>query len=187
MRVIETAIPEVRIVEPVVHRDARGFFVETYHAPRYREHGIPDVFVQDNQSRSTRGTLRGLHGQHPRCQAKLVRAIEGEIWDVAVDARKGSPTYGRFVAETLSAGNFRQLYVPPGFVHGFCVLSEVAQVEYKCSVVYHPEDEFSVSWNDPEIGIPWPIAEPTLSEKDRAAPRLRDVQDRLQAYGAEDR
>lgn len=182
MRVIETEIPEVRIVEPTVHRDARGFFLETYHAPRYREHGIPDVFVQDNHSRSARGTLRGLHGQFPRAQAKLVRAIEGEIYDVAVDARPGSPHYGRFVATTLSAENFLQLYVPPGFVHGFCVLSPVAQVEYKCSVVYHPKDEFSVLWNDPEIGIPWPVSDPVLSAKDRDAPPLADVQDKLIRY-----
>lgn len=184
MRVIETEIPGVRIVEPVVHRDDRGFFVETYHGPRYAESGIPDAFVQDNQSRSRRGTLRGLHGQYPRAQAKLVRVIEGEIYDVAVDARKGSPAYGRFVATRLSAENFRQLYVPPGLVHGFCVTSEIAQIEYKCSEVYHPEDEFSVLWNDPEIGVPWPIAEPILSEKDRKAPCLRDVQHLLHDYGS---
>ncbi len=183
MRVIETELPGVRVVESAVYRDARGFFVETYHALRYAELGIRDTFVQDNHSRSTRGTLRGLHGQFPRAQSKLVRVIEGEIYDVAVDARRGSPSYGRFVATRLSADDFRQLYVPRGFVHGFCVTSEIAQVEYKCSEVYHPEEEFSVLWNDPEIGIPWPIAEPILSEKDRRAPRLRDVQDRLLDYG----
>ncbi len=184
MRVIETGLPGVRVLKPTVHRDARGFFVETYHKSRYAELGIRDSFVQDNHSRSTRGTLRGLHGQFPRAQAKLLRVIEGEIYDVAVDARRGSPSYGRFVATRLSADDFRQLYVPRGFVHGFCVTSEIAQVEYKCSEVYHPEDEFSVLWNDPEIGIPWPIAEPILSEKDRAAPRLRDVQDRLLDFGS---
>ena len=182
MRVIESGLPGVKIIEPRVHRDGRGFFLETYHAPRYREHGIHEDFVQDNHSRSSRGTLRGLHGQHPRAQAKLVRVTVGEIFDVAVDARRGSPHYGRFVSALLSAENFRQLYVPPGFVHGFCVTSELAEVEYKCSVVYHPEDEFSVLWNDPEIGIPWPVEEPTLSKKDREAPRLRDVQDRLHEY-----
>ena len=182
MRVLETELPGVLRVEPRVHRDDRGFFVETYHAPRYAEHGIPDVFVQDNHSRSARGTLRGLHGQFPRCQAKLVRVIEGEIYDVAVDARRGSPHYGRYTATRLSAENFHQLYVPPGFLHGFCVTSPIAQVEYKCSDVYHPEDEFSVIWNDPEIGIPWPTAEPVLSEKDRKAPCLRDVQDLLVDY-----
>ena len=163
MRVIETELPGLRVVEPKVHRDARGFFVETYHAARYAESGIPDVFVQDNHSRSVRGTLRGLHGQFPRAQAKLLRVIEGEIYDVAVDARRGSPSYGRFVATRLRADEFRQLYVPRGFVHGFCVTSEIAQVEYKCSEVYRPEEDFSVLWNDPGIGIPWPIAEPILS------------------------
>jgi dTDP-4-dehydrorhamnose 3,5-epimerase len=182
MRVIETELPGVRIVEPQVHRDDRGFFVESYHGPRYAEFGIPDVFVQDNHSRSLRGTLRGLHAQFPRAQAKLVRVIEGEIYDVAVDARRGSPTYARFVAARLSAVNFRQLYVPPGFVHGFCVTSETAQVEYKCSEVYHPEDEFSVLWNDPQIGIRWPLEDPILSERDRAGARLRDLQDRLLDY-----
>lgn len=182
MRVIETGLPGLRILEPVVHRDSRGFFLETYHAPRYREHGIADEFVQDNHSRSGRGTLRGLHGQFPRAQAKLVRVIEGEILDVAVDVRRGSPTYARHVATVLSAENFRQLYVPPGFVHGFCVTSEVAQVEYKCSEVYRPEEEFSVLWSDPELGIRWPLEQPILSEKDSKAPRLRDVQDRLHDY-----
>lgn len=181
---VQTEIPGVLVVEPRVHRDERGFFVETYHAPRYAEHGISDVFVQDNQSRSTRGTLRGLHGQHPHSQAKLIRVIEGEIYDVAVDVRRGSPTYARFTATQLSAENFRQLYVPAGLVHGFCVTSEVALVEYKCSEVYYPEEEFGVLWSDPEIGIPWPIREPILSEKDRKAPRLRDVRDRLQDYRA---
>jgi dTDP-4-dehydrorhamnose 3,5-epimerase len=182
LRVIETGLPGVLVVEPVVHPDDRGFFVETYHRPRYAEHGIPDTFVQDNHSRSAHGTLRGLHGQFPRAQAKLVWVTEGEIYDVAVDARKGSPSYGRFAATLLSAENFRQVYVPPGFVHGFCVMSPMAQVEYKCSEIYHPEDEFSVLWNDPEIGIPWPIAKPILSERDRKAPCLRDVQSRLQDY-----
>ena len=179
MRVIETEIPGVLVVEPRVHRDERGFFVETYHAPRYREHGIRDVFVQDNHSRSTRGTLRGLHGQHPRAQAKLVRAVAGEVFDVVVDARRGSPSYGRFVTAELSAENFRQIYVPPGCVHGFCVTSDAAEVEYKCSVVYHREDEFSVLWSDPDLAIPWPIEDPLLSDKDRSAPRLRDAQERL--------
>jgi dTDP-4-dehydrorhamnose 3,5-epimerase len=179
MRFRETDLPGVILVEPDVHRDERGFFVETYHAPRYREGGIRETFVQDNHSRSTRGTLRGLHGQYPRTQGKLVRAIEGEIFDVAVDARRSSPTYGRFVAAVLSAANFHQLYVPPGFVHGFCVTSDFAQVEYKCTEIYRPEDEFSVAWNDPDLGIPWPVSAPLLSAKDRDAPRLRDVQDRL--------
>ncbi len=179
MRFHETELRGVILVELDVHADDRGFFLETYHAPRYRDGGIRETFVQDNHSRSTRGTLRGLHGQFPRCQGKLVRAIEGEIFDVAVDARLGSPSYGRFVAVSLSAADHRQLYVPPGFIHGFCVTSEIAQVEYKCTEIYHPEDEFSVAWDDPELAIPWPISDPVLSNKDRAAPRLCDAQDHL--------
>ena len=179
MSFVATAIPGVVRVEPTVHRDERGFFVETYHEPRYRENGIPERFVQDNHSRSVRGILRGLHAQSPHAQGKLVRCVEGAVWDVAVDARKGSPTYGQHVGCELTDENFRQLYVPPGLLHGFCVLSETAQVEYKCSAVYDPSADFSVRWNDPELAIPWPIEEPILSEKDRNAPLLRDVQERL--------
>ena len=179
MGFLATAIPGVVVIEPGVHRDARGFFVETYHEPRYREHGIHARFVQDNHSLSRRGTLRGLHGQSPKPQGKLVRVIEGEIWDVAVDVRLGSPRFGSHVATVLSAENFRQVYVPPGVLHGFCVTSEVAQVEYKCTEVYAPEADFCVRWNDPELAIPWPIADPVLSEKDARAPLLREVRDRL--------
>ena len=182
MKVVPTQLPGVVVIEPTVHRDARGFFLETYHAPRYREAGIPESFVQDNHSASERGVLRGLHGQSPKVQGKLVRVIEGEIYDVAVDVRRGSPAYGRFHATRLSAENHRQLYVPPGLLHGFLVTSEVAQVEYKCTTVYDAAAEFSVSWNDPALGIPWPIAEPLLSDKDRTAPRLAEVQDRLIDY-----
>ena len=135
--------------------------------------------MQDNHSSSVRGTLRGLHAQHPRAQGKLIRAIEGEIYDVAVDARRGSPSYGRYFAALLSSENKKQLYAPPGLVHGFCVTSETAQVEYKCPEFYHPDDELSVLWNDPDLGIPWPIESPILSDKDRSAPRLKDIQDRL--------
>ncbi len=179
MRVLQTDLPGVVVIEPTVHRDDRGFFVETWHADRYAEHGVPAAFVQDNHSRSQRGILRGLHAQSPFWQGKLVRAIEGEIWDVAVDVRRGSPAYGKHVGVSLSAENFRQIYVPPGCLHGFCVLSEAAQVEYKCTELYHPEADFSVLWNDPELGVSWPIQEPALSAKDRDAPRLRDVLDRL--------
>jgi len=179
MRFAPTGIPGVVVVEPTVHRDGRGFFVETYHEPRYRAGGIDARFVQDNHSLSRRGTLRGLHGQSPSPQGKLVRAIEGEIWDVAVDARLGSPSFGQHVAVVLSAESFRQVYLPPGVLHGFCVLSEVAQVEYKCTQVYDPRAEFAVRWNDPELALPWPVAEPLLSEKDRDAPWLRDVRERL--------
>ncbi len=179
MRFLETELPGVILVEPQVHRDTRGFFVETYHAPRYREGGVDGVFVQDNHSQSTRGALRGLHGQFPHGQGKLLRVIQGEVYDVAVDVRRGSPAYGKHVAVSLSAENFLQIYIPPGFVHGFCVTSDVAQVEYKCTDVYRPEDEFAVAWNDPDLGIVWPLDDPILSPKDRDAPRLRDVQERL--------
>jgi dTDP-4-dehydrorhamnose 3,5-epimerase len=179
----ETSLPGVILVEPSVFRDARGFFLETYQRERYAEGGIRADFVQDNHSRSVAGTLRGLHAQRLRPQGKLVRAVEGEIFDVAVDIRRGSPTFGRWVGEVLSAENFRQLYVPPGFVHGFCVLSETAQVEYKCTDYYAPGDELSVVWDDPEIGIDWPIGTPVLSAKDAAAPRLSEILDLLPTYG----
>ncbi len=175
----ETAIPGVVVVKPKVHSDARGFFVETYHEPRYQKHGIPDRFVQDNHSRSTRGTLRGLHAQAPNPQGKLVRCVEGAVWDVSVDIRLDSPSFGRHVAIELTAENFHQLYVPRGLLHGFVVLSEFAQIEYKCTSVYDPQAEFSVRWNDPELSIPWPIDAPILSEKDRNAPLLSEVRDRL--------
>jgi dTDP-4-dehydrorhamnose 3,5-epimerase len=187
VRFVETELPGVILVEPDVHRDPRGFFLETFHAEKYRDGGIGVSFVQDNHSRSGRDTLRGLHGQHPRCQGKLVRVIEGEIFDVAVDVRRGSPSYGKHVSCVLSAENFRQLYVPPGLVHGFCVTSEVAQVEYKCTEVYRPEDEFSVLWNDPDLAIPWPADEPVLSEKDREAPRLAEVEHLLPVHRESER
>ena len=182
MKFLPTELPGVIVIEPLVHRDARGFFIESYHGPRYREHGIALPFVQDNHSKSRRGTLRGLHGQSPKPQGKLVRVIEGEIWDVAVDVRLGSPRFGSHVSTVLSAENFRQIYVPPGVLHGFCVTSEVAQVEYKVTSVYDPSCDFGVRWNDPELAVPWPIADPVLSEKDALAPLLRDVRDRLIPY-----
>jgi dTDP-4-dehydrorhamnose 3,5-epimerase len=182
MRFVPAQIPGVVLIEPDVFRDARGFFLESYHARKFMEGGIPDVFVQDNHSLSTRGTLRGLHGQLRRPQGKLVRVVEGEIYDVAVDIRRGSPTFGKFVAAVLSADNFRQLYIPPGLVHGFCVNSERAQVQYKCTELYDRDDEITVLWNDPDLGIPWPEPQPLLSDKDRSAPRLRDLQDRLPVY-----
>jgi dTDP-4-dehydrorhamnose 3,5-epimerase len=182
MRFLPTEIPGVIVVEPTVHRDARGFFLESYHGPRFREHGIAPAFVQDNHSYSRRGTLRGLHGQSPNPQGKLVRVIEGEIWDVAVDLRLGSPRFGHHVACVLSAENFRQVYVPPGVLHGFCVLGEAAQVEYKCTAVYDAKADFCVRWNDPELAIPWPISDPMLSGKDARAPLLREVRDRLIPY-----
>lgn len=179
MKFIKNEIPGLVLVEPTVHRDERGFFLETYHAERYHEGGIEVEFVQDNQSRSTRGTLRGLHAQTARPQDKLVRVLLGEIYDVAVDVRRGSPSFGRYFGAILSADNFHQLFVPVGFVHGFVVTSEIAEVEYKCSDFYDPGGEVGVAWNDPEIGIPWPVENPQLSAKDAAAPPLRDIDPQL--------
>ncbi len=182
MKFLSTALPGVVVVEPQVHRDARGFFLETWHARRYAEGGIPATFVQDNHSRSRSRTLRGLHAQRHRPQGKLVRVVLGEIYDVAVDIRRGSPSFARFVAERLSAENFRQVYVPPGFAHGFAVLSEVAEIEYKCTDFYDRDDEITVAWNDPAIGIPWPVDEPVLSEKDRTAKTLAEMGALLPPY-----
>ncbi len=179
-----TALPGVVIVEPDVHRDARGFFLETYREERYHAGGITSRFVQDNHSRSTRGTLRGLHAQVERPQAKLVRVVEGSVFDVAVDVRRGSPSFGKWVGVSLSAENFRQLYLPEGFAHGFCVTSEVAEFEYKCSDVYAPETEIVVAWNDPAIGIDWPVADPLLSDRDRNAPTLAEQEHRLPVWSA---
>lgn len=183
MKFTPTEIPDVVLIEPDVFADPRGFFLETYHAGRYRAAGIGLPFVQDNHSYSSvRGTLRGLHAQLHHAQGKLVCALLGEIWDVAVDLRPGSPTFKRWVARSLSGENHHQLYVPPGFVHGFCVTSESAHVWYKCTEIYRPEDEIAVAWNEPELAIPWPVAEPLLNAKDRAAPRLAEILDRLAAW-----
>jgi len=182
LRFVETAIPGVVLVEPQVYRDDRGFLLETFSVEKYRAGGIDAVFVQDNHSYSKRGTLRGLHAQNPNAQGKLLRVVAGEIFDVVVEARRGSPIYGHFVTAVLSADNFKQIYVPPGLLHGFVVTSESAQVEYKCTAYYRPDAEFSVAWNDPDLAIPWPIDAPALSPKDAAAPRLRDVQNRLLDY-----
>jgi dTDP-4-dehydrorhamnose 3,5-epimerase len=183
VKIHPTALSGVLLVEPTVHRDARGFFFESYRADRYREAGIDAVFVQDNHSFSLGGTLRGLHAQlAPSAQAKLVRVVEGEVFDVAVDIRLGSPSFGRFASATLSAENHLQLFVPPGFAHGFCVTSERAQVEYKCSAPYDPACELAIAWDDPEIAIPWPVAAPTLSPRDRAAPRLAQARPRLPRF-----
>jgi dTDP-4-dehydrorhamnose 3,5-epimerase len=182
MKFVRAEIPDVVIVEPDVHRDERGFFIETYHARRYREGGILATFVQDNHSRSAGGTLRGLHAQHRHPQGKLVRVILGEIFDVAVDIRRGSPTFGRWVSVRLSAENARQCYVPPGFAHGFCVTSEVAEVEYKCTDFYDPAGELHLLWNDPDLRIRWPVTSPALSEKDRAGRPFRELYDLFPAY-----
>jgi dTDP-4-dehydrorhamnose 3,5-epimerase len=182
VRLVSSVIPGVIVIEPDVHRDERGFFLETYHAGRYREYGIDLPFVQDNHSRSIGGTIRGLHLQLGRPQGKLVRVIEGEIFDVAVDVRRGSPTFGHSSTVTLSAGNFRQCYIPPGFAHGFAVTSDVAQVEYKCTDYYDPATELGIAWNDPALAIAWPIADPVLSERDRHHPTLAEVVSRLPTF-----
>lgn len=181
MNFVPTELPGVILIEPQVFRDERGFFLETYHQAKFAHAGLDVTFVQDNHSRSIQGTLRGLHAQWRRPQGKLVRVIQGEILDVVVDIRLDSPTFGRWLGIRLSAENFRQLYVPPGFVHGFCVVSAVAEVLYKCTALYDPGDEIGVIWNDPEIGIDWGIREPLLSEKDRRLPTLRALVERLRA------
>jgi dTDP-4-dehydrorhamnose 3,5-epimerase len=178
MRVLPTDLPGVLVIEPAVHRDQRGFFLETYHEARYDEAGIPGPFVQDNHSRSMRGVLRGLHGQGRQPQGKLVRVLLGEIFDVAVDIRAGSPTFGRWTGVALDAQSFRQIWIPPGFLHGFCVLSEWAEIEYKCTALYDRDDEIGVIWNDPDIGIAWPIEKPAISPKDAALPRLAALRER---------
>jgi len=175
VKVIETRLPGVLIIEPSIYGDERGFFVETYQCERYRAAGIELPFVQDNHSRSARGVLRGMHAQQRHPQGKLVRVARGEVYDVALDIRPGSPTYGRFEAVVLSDTNARQLWIPPGYAHGFLVLSEVADFEYKCTDFYHPEDEIGVIWNDPEVGIPWPLSDPVVSAKDRDLPTLRQL------------
>jgi dTDP-4-dehydrorhamnose 3,5-epimerase len=176
VKVIPTEIPGVLILEPKVFGDERGFFLETFHAKRYADAGIPGPFVQDNYSRSVKGTLRGLHFQEPQAQGKLVQVVAGAVYDVAVDVRKGSPTFGRWVGVELSSENKRQFWVPPGFAHGFCVISESADFQYKCTALYAPENERAIIWNDPDLAIPWPISgAPKLSAKDAAAPRLKDA------------
>jgi dTDP-4-dehydrorhamnose 3,5-epimerase len=180
--VVDTPLPGVRIVRPTVHRDARGFFLETYHRDRYVAAGIGDVFVQDNHSRSARGTIRGLHLQVDPPQAKLVRVVVGRVVDVAVDLRVGSPTFKKHHAVELSSEDATQIYIPPGFAHGFAVLSDVAEVEYKCSAQYRAEGELTVRHDDPVLGIRWPFDKPRLSTRDAAAPRLDAVVTRLLAF-----
>jgi dTDP-4-dehydrorhamnose 3,5-epimerase len=173
VKVTETALPGVLIIEPRVFADERGFLVETFQAERYRaEAGITATFVQDNHSRSKRGVLRGLHLQRARPQGKLARVARGEIFDVAADINPRSPTFGRWVGVTLSDENRLQMWIPPGYAHGFVVLSETADFEYKCTEYYHPQSESGVIWNDPDLAIEWPIANPTLSERDRRLPTL---------------
>lgn len=184
MKVLATGLPGVLIIEPQVHGDTRGFFQETYHARRYADAGMTLPFVQDNHSRSGPGVLRGLHYQLNYPQGKLVRITQGAAFDVAVDVRRGSPTFGKWVGVTLSEENFRQFYVPPGFAHGFLALSERVDFLYKCTDYYHPEDEHGVLWNDPDIGIAWPDigTEYRLSDKDRCNPRLCEMAEQLPRY-----
>ncbi len=182
MRFIETTLKGVILVEPDVFEDPRGFFLETYHAKKYADGGIPGPFVQDNWSRSLRGTIRGLHYQLPNTQGKLVAVVEGEAFDVAADIRRGSPTFGQWVGFELSAKNKRQLYIPPGFAHGFCVTSESAGVVYKVTSFYSAKDERGIIWNDPTLGIPWPVTDPIISKKDQSYKALGEMSDELPGY-----
>ncbi len=183
MEVKETVIPGLLIFKPDVFGDERGFFMETFHQKRYEAFGLKEQFVQDNLSRSTRGVLRGLHFQNPFGQGKLVSVLEGSVFDVAVDVRKGSPTFGRYCGITLSGENKTQFYIPPGFAHGFCVTSETATFSYKCSDFYHPESEHSIIWNDPDIAIDWPLDSPQVSEKDQKGLALKDFdEDKLPLF-----
>ena len=175
MKVIETTLPGALILEPQVFGDARGFFYESYNEAKYRAAGIDHRFVQSNVSRSARGVLRGLHYQWPNPQGKLVSVLEGEVYDVAVDIRRGSPTFGQSVGVMLTADNHRHFWVPEGFAHGFCVLSEFATFTYQCTTLYDPKADAGIRWNDAALSIDWPLSEPLLSDKDRKTPLLQDV------------
>ena len=175
MHVERTPIDGLLIIAPTVHADHRGFFFESYNEVRFRELGIDLDWRQDNHAKSTKNTVRGLHFQRGEGQAKLVRCVRGCVWDVAVDIRRGSSSFGRWVGENLSAENGRQIFIPAGFAHGFCVLSDTADVLYKCSAFYDPDDEYGIMWSDPGIGIQWPIEEPVVSEKDSAYPCLAEI------------
>jgi len=172
MKLRATELPEVLIIEPQKFSDGRGFFFESWESPRYAEAGIPGPFVQDNFSRSVKGTLRGLHFQEPKAQGKLVTVLAGRVFDVTVDIRRGSPRFGRWVAIELDGTTPKQIWIPPGFAHGFLVLSDSADFFYKCTEFYNPDTERSIRWDDPELAIDWPIEEPILSAKDAAAPML---------------
>ena len=175
MNIEETKLSGVLILKPKVFTDDRGYFFETWNSTRYEQAGIPGPFVQDNISFSKKGILRGLHFQHPQSQGKLIQVLSGEVVDVVVDIRIGSPTYGQWIGEVLSESNHRQMYVPPGFAHGYCVTSEAALFLYKCTDFYNPATEHGIIWNDPDIGIEWPTAQPVLSSKDAVYPRLKDL------------
>jgi dTDP-4-dehydrorhamnose 3,5-epimerase len=175
MNIIKTKLPGVLILEPKVFHDDRGYFLETWNSKRYEQTGIPGPFVQDNISFSKKGILRGLHFQYPQSQGKLIQVLSGEVLDVVVDICVGSPTYGQWVGELLSDSNHRQIYVPAGFAHGYCATSEAAIFSYKCTDFYNPATEHGIIWNDPDIGIEWPITQPVLSPKDESYHRLKDL------------
>jgi dTDP-4-dehydrorhamnose 3,5-epimerase len=179
MKITPTVIPDVILIEPAVHGDQRGFFMESYHQNNFAAQGLDQVFVQDNHSRSEKGVLRGLHYQLKNPQGKLVRVVTGEVFDVAVDVRKGSPTFGKWVGDYLSETNHKMLYVPPGFAHGFCVVSESADFLYKCTEFYDPNDEQGIIWNDPQINISWPCETFQLSGKDQHYKTLAEMTDYL--------
>ena len=179
MQFLPTKIPDVILVEVPKFGDHRGFFMETYHNIKFSEGGITAKFIQDNHASSQKNILRGLHYQLKFPQGKLVRCIQGEILDIAVDIRRSSPTFAGWVGEILSSENARQLYVPPGFAHGYVVYSDHAEVEYKCTDIYHPEDDYGILWNDPKIGIDWGLEHPILSGKDKRQPLLKDVKEKL--------
>ncbi len=175
MQIETTTLPGVLVITPRVFPDPRGFFLESYNAEAWRSAGIATTFVQDNHSKSTRGTLRGLHFQlPPAAQVKVLRVVRGAVWDVAVDIRVGSPTFGQWFGVELTADNFRQVYIPTGFAHGFCVLSDEAEILYKTSAVYSPAHERGIAWNDPQLAVAWPVTEPLLSDRDRRAGSLAD-------------
>lgn len=182
MKVTETSLPGVLLIEPKVFEDERGFFFESYQEKHYQDAGIPKPFVQDNHSGSVRGTLRGLHYQLARPQGKLVRVVVGEVFDVAVDIRRGSPSFGQWFGTYLSAANKKQMYIPEGFAHGFCVTSKAAEFLYKCTDMYVPGDQHGIIWNDPQLQIDWPVSEPLLSPKDQALPQLSQAGEKLPEY-----
>jgi dTDP-4-dehydrorhamnose 3,5-epimerase len=184
MDIRSTALRDVKLIEPDVYGDPRGFFLEYFNQPRFCDEGLDLSFTQLNHSRSGRGVLRGLHYQLRQPQGKLVQVICGEVFDVAVDIRTGSPTFGQWVGEILSDSNHRQLYVPPGFAHGFCVLSDTADFLYLCTDVYRPDDEYGIAWDDPALNIAWPGEQFSLSKKDQAWPRLADAGDNLPQFGS---
>jgi dTDP-4-dehydrorhamnose 3,5-epimerase len=185
MKIVATDLPGCVVIEPQVHGDARGYFYESFHAEKYKSAGLDLRFVQSNVSRSAHGVLRGLHYQWPNPQGKLVSVLEGEVYDVAVDIRSGSPTFGRWAAVMLTADNKRQFWVPEGFAHGFAVVSDFATFSYQCTALYDRVADAAIRWNDADIGVDWPLSAPLLSEKDERAPFLRDVaRDKLPRYTA---